>query len=116
MNKRLYERVNVLEEIVPVKITINGKDFKHGLINDFNKSGMSFYNYSDEILNSFGKYVDVSFIYKDAHYNLSLEILREKKYDNGYLCAGKFVGVPCAIKRKLSNLLAYAETKILVNS
>ena len=108
-NKRLYERIDVSKDFIPVEITYNGKAFIVGMVKDISKIGLSFYSFEQAVIPFMGKHVTVSFIYQGIPFHFEIEILRETKRNVGYLCAGKFIGVSCLVKSNILHLFALAE-------
>lgn len=114
MNKRMYERIDVSDELIPVKVTVNGEDFILGTLKDISKIGISFNSYQEDLMNTFGKRVHVSFVYKEKFFQFELEILREIERPFTYLVAGKFVGIQSMIRREILNLFIAAKDRELI--
>lgn len=104
-NKRMYERVDVSKDLIPVEITNNGRTFIVGMVKDISKIGLSFYSFDVAVLPEMGKHISVSFVYRDTPFHFEVELLRETKRSVGYLCAGKFVGVSSLVKSNILHLL-----------
>lgn len=113
-SKRMYERCDVSKELISVEITNNGNAIIMGMVKDISKSGISFYAFDDSILHEMGKYIYISFVYKNVPFHFEVEILREAKSNFGYLCAGRFVGVTSLVQTNKNNLLTLLTEKELV--
>lgn len=110
----MHKRIDLFHEFIPVKITTNGEEYTIGVLNDISKAGISFYSYQEAILSMFGRYVNVSFVYKNIPFNFELEILREAEGSMGYFEAGRFMGIPSVVIKQVRHLLMLAEVKELV--
>lgn len=114
MNKRMYERIDVSDELIPVKVTANGEDFILGTLKDISKVGISFNSYQEDLMLTFGKRVHVSFVYKEKFFQFDLELLRETQRPFSNLVAGKFVGIQSLIRREVLNLMIAAKERELI--
>lgn len=113
-NKRMYERIDVSKDFIPVEITNNGKTFMVGMAKDISKIGLSFYSFEQAVLPVMGKHISISFRYQGIPCEFELELLRETKRSIGYLCAGKFIGVSCSTQANILHLFTMAQAKELV--
>lgn len=113
-NKRMYERVDVSNDFIPVEITNNGKTFIVGMVKDISKVGLSFHSFDQAVVPAMGKHISASFMYQGTAFHFEVEVLRETKRSIGYLCAGKFIGVSCLVEANILRLFAMAQAEELV--
>jgi hypothetical protein len=116
MNKRTYERINVLNDYIPVKVTKDGENFVIGTLNDISKIGISFYSHQQDLISKVGTHVYTSFFYKGKVFQFEMELLRETDSTNNSLVAGKFIGLPSLVRREILNLLITNEERELAYS